>query len=87
MLPKKNYHTCKVCKVKLTDPSDLLKLPFGGYICNNCIDSQCDSELEDYNALPPIELDIFKGFQVPRPSEPTENNMGVKLYKLKNEIN
>ena len=87
MLPRKNYHTCKACKVKFTDASDLLKLPFGGYMCNSCIDSQFDSELEDYNALPPIELDIFKDFEVPRTPATTNNNMGVKLYKLKNEIN
>ncbi len=87
MLPKKNHQTCKSCKVRYTDASNLLKLPFGGSMCNSCIESQCESELEDYNALPAIELDIFKDLQAPPKNPTTENNVGVKLYRLKNEIN
>ena len=76
---------CQMCKRKFTE--GFHKLPFGEMMCDGCIHSQCERELDDYersnvNIVPVLNL----GNSRTPAAASTGEILGVKLFKLKEEI-
>ena len=91
---RSSHISCFSCK-KLG--FDLKKLVFDRYICENCIDCQCESELNEIEAFESKNeskqiltlTDVISKStenQRNKTNSISKNNLGAKLYEIKNEM-
>lgn len=76
----------KKCSMCGQHSYDLQRLPFSGLACANCIDDQCNKELDEYTDQYNADNLALCCFQHQQPQHSNNSNFGVALNNLKQEL-
>ena len=77
--------SAKICSSCKLNDDNLVKLPFK-LICETCITKQCTADTQEMHLTMSQLACLNKKLQDNYKSTPNEENLGVKLYKIKEDL-